>query len=49
MCGNITPKLYAMLEEVLYNFKVGNSDHAEINDEMIGRIDKLLAEARGEE
>lgn len=37
-------KLKEMLKEIKHNFEVGNSDHHEINDEMIPRIKQLLGD-----
>ena len=41
------PEMYDLLQEIVTNFKHGNSDHAEINDSYIDVIDQLLTKARG--
>ena len=41
------PEMYHLLQEIVTNFKHGNSDHAEINDSYIDVIDRLLTKARG--
>ena len=38
----IEPKMYDLLQEIVTNFKHGNSDHTEINDSYIDVIDKLV-------
>ncbi len=41
------PEMYSLLQEIVTNFKHGNSDHTEINDSYIDVIDNLLTKARG--
>ncbi len=42
------PEMYEMLAEIMHNLECGNSDHIEINDALIPRVQDLLAKARGE-
>ena len=44
----VAKEMEEMLAELLHNLEVGNSDHTDINDAMIPRVQSLLANARGE-